>query len=226
MQADVNSLLDAIKAQAWLTAPFTERQFLSEETLTAITEVPREEFVLKEDRGLAFENIPLGIGFDQTISQPFMVALMTDLIAPAQDHIILEIGTGSGYHTAVLARLARWIYTIESIVPLAEQARLRLARLGYHNIEIKTGNGYGGWPEHAPYDGIVVTAAVTAVPDLLLDQLKPGGRLVVPVGPPGEKQELILISKTDNGRMIREPVLSVAFGLLKGEQMPDDMIDD
>ena len=188
----------------------------------AMTAIPREEFVSEADQGLAYENIPLTIGFEQTLSQPFMVALMTEFLAPAREHVVLEIGTGSGYHTAILAQLARWVYSMETIVPLAEQARARLHRLGYRNIDINTADGFHGWPEHAPYDGILLTAAVTSIPDRLLEQLKPGGRLVAPVGPPGGKQELCLISKTMNGRVRNESLLSVTFGPLLQQTLDDD----
>ena len=218
--------IEAIKAQTWLTAPYTERQTLAAETLTALAAVPREEFVAAGDRARAWENIPLGIGFGQTISQPFIVALMTDLIAPHGDSVVLEIGTGSGYQTAVLARLAGRVYSVELIVPLAEQARTRLARLGYHNIEITTGDGYAGWPEHAPYDGILVTAAVPVVPDQLTRQLKPGGRMVIPVGLPGAHQELMLLTRLASSRIKRESLLTVAFSLLVRPDEEHDLQQD
>lgn len=209
-----------------MTSPLTGRDVMSVAVLTAVAGVPREEFVLEEDRELAYENVPLGIGFEQTISQPFIVALMTDLLAPGNDSELLEIGTGSGYHTAVLAGLARRVYTMELIVPLAEQARTRLARLGYKNIEINIGNGYFGWAAHAPYDGILLTAAVPEVPGQIIEQLKPGGRLVAPVGLPGDKQELLLVSRLKSGRVVRESVLPVAFGLLRNPDEETDLRED
>ena len=222
----LDKLIDVIRMEAWMTAPLTGRDVMSAATLTAIAGVPREEFVLKADRELAYQNVPLGIGFEQTISQPFIVAMMTDLLAPENDSEVLEIGTGSGYHAAVLAGLARKVYTVELIVPLAEQARARLALLGYKNIEIETGNGYFGWVAHAPYDAILLTAAVPEVPDQIIEQLKPGGRLVVPVGLPGENQELLLISRLKSGRVIRDPILPVAFGLLRKPDEESDLQED
>lgn len=218
--------MDTIRMEAWMTSPLTGRDVMSVAVLTAVAGVPREEFVLEEDRELAYENVPLGIGFEQTISQPFIVALMTDLLAPGNDSELLEIGTGSGYHTAVLAGLARRVYTMELIVPLAEQARTRLARLGYKNIEINIGNGYFGWAAHAPYDGILLTAAVPEVPGQIIEQLKPGGRLVAPVGLPGDKQELLLVSRLKSGRVVRESVLPVAFGLLRNPDEETDLRED
>ena len=209
-----------------MTAPLTGKDIISAATLTAIAGVPREEFVLEEDRELAYQNVPLGIGFEQTISQPFIVAMMTDLLALKNDSEVLEIGTGSGYHAAVLAGLAGRVYTVELIVPLAEQARARLSRLGYKNIEIETGNGYFGWAAHAPYDGILFTAALPEVPDQIIEQLRPGGRLVVPVGFPGDKQELLLISRLKSGRITRDSVLPVAFGLLRKPEDESEVQED
>ena len=211
----LNKLIEAIRMETWMTAPLTGRDVISTAVLAAIADVPREEFVLEEDRELAYQNVPLGIGFEQIISQPFIVAVMTDLLALEKDSVVLEVGTGSGYHAAVLAGLAHRVYTMELIVPLAEQARSRLMRLGYKNIEIETGNGYFGWAAHAPYDGILLTAAVPEIPDQIISQLKPGGRLVAPVGLPGNKQELLLITQLKNGRIIRDSILPVAFGLLR-----------
>jgi len=197
-----------------LTAPYTERKSLDQRVLSAITKVPREEFVRFEDRILAYNNSPLPIGFGQTISQPFIIALMTDLLCPDKDSIMLEIGTGSGYQTAILAELVKKVYSIELVLPLAEQARARLSHLEYQNVEIKASNGYTGWPECAPYDGILVTAAVPEIPAILIEQLKFGGRLVVPVGLPSSKQDLIRVIKKERGQILRESLLAVSFGLL------------
>ncbi len=179
--------------------------------LSAITKVPREEFVRFEDRNLAYNNSPLPIGFGQTISQPFIVALMTDLLDLDKDSIMLEIGTGSGYQTAILAELVKKVYSIELVVPLAEQARARLSDLEYQNVEIKVANGYAGWPECAPYDGILVTAAVPDIPPILIEQLKFGGRLVAPVGLPSSRQDLIRLIKKERGQVLRESLLAVSF---------------
>ena len=207
-------LIESIKAEAWLTAPFTEKKTIDPRVLSAMSKIPRDEFVQEEDRAFAYENRPLPINFGQTISQPFIVALMTDVLCPDKDSIILEIGTGSGYQTAILAELVKKIYSVEIVVPLAEQARKRLLSSGYQNVEIISGDGYVGWPECAPYDGMLVTSAVTEIPSQFIEQLKPGGRLVVPVGLPNSEQELILLQKTPSGKIIRESLLAVSFGFM------------
>jgi protein-L-isoaspartate(D-aspartate) O-methyltransferase len=184
--------------------------------LAALAEVPREEFVPAERRLYAYANGALPIGHGQTISQPYIVALMTDLLAPRPEDVILEIGTGSGYQAAVLSRLVRQVYSIEIVEPLALAARERLARLGYANVTVRHGDGYRGWPEHAPFDGIVVTAAAPHVPPPLVDQLKPGGRLVIPVGPPGYIQQLRVVEKDAAGAVSQRDLLAVAFVPLTG----------
>jgi len=172
--------------------------------------VPRNEFVPPTQKSSAFANSPLPIGAGQTISQPFIVALMTDLLNIAPDHRILEIGTGSGYQTAVLAKLARQVFSVEILSSLAQQAEHRLVEQDFHNIRLKTGDGYLGWAEEAPFDGIIVTAAASQVPEPLREQLKNGGRLVIPVGVPGLHQDLLLIEK--NGAEFRTTsVLGVVF---------------
>jgi protein-L-isoaspartate(D-aspartate) O-methyltransferase len=162
-------------------------------------------------RPYAYANGPAGIGHGQTISQPYIVALMTDLLKPEPDQVMLEIGTGSGYQAAVLSRLIRQVYSIEILAPLAEQARSRLKRLGYNNITLRQGDGYHGWPEHGPFDGIVVTAAATHIPPALLEQLKPGARLVIPVGTPFLHQELIVVERRPDGSFDSRDILGVAF---------------
>jgi protein-L-isoaspartate(D-aspartate) O-methyltransferase len=184
--------------------------------LAALAEVPRDEFVPEERRLYAYANGALPIGHGQTISQPYIVALMTDLLAPQPDATILEIGTGSGYQAAVLSRLARQVYSIEIVEPLALAARERLGRLGYANVTVRHGDGYRGWPEHAPFDGIVVTAAAPHVPPPLVEQLGPGGRLVIPVGPPGYIQQLRVVEKDAAGGVSRRDLLAVAFVPLTG----------
>lgn len=173
--------------------------------------VPRERFVPAHLQHAAYDNAPLPIGEGQTISQPFMVALMTDLLAPGPEAIVLEVGTGSGYQAAVLSRLVRRVYSIERVPSLATAAAARLAELGYDNVEVRQGDGYDGWPEHAPYNGIVVTAAAQHVPPPLLAQLKPGGRLVIPAGEPYVGQELVLLIKEEAGTFSTRHVLPVAF---------------
>jgi len=176
----------------------------------ALGEVPRQHFVPTEMKGSAFADSPLPIGAGQTISQPFIVALMTDLLDPRPEQRILEIGTGSGYQTAVLARLAGRVYSVEVLPELAQRAEQQLADLGIHNIELKAGDGYLGWPGQAPFDGIMVTAAASQVPPPLLLQLKSGGRLVIPVGLPGRHQELLVIEK-EGEEFLSRSVLGVAF---------------
>jgi protein-L-isoaspartate(D-aspartate) O-methyltransferase len=177
----------------------------------ALGKVERHRLVPPEQRELAYRNHPLPIGQGQTISQPYIVALSTDLIAPQPQHVVLEVGTGSGYQAAVLAEIVRKVYSIELLEPLALAARKSLAELRYQNIEIRIGDGYQGWPERAPFDAIVVTAAAPQVPEALVEQLKPGGRLVIPVGEAGGAQDLLLIVKTAAGKLERKSILPVRF---------------
>ena len=169
------------------------RDAFAPRVMAAMAAVPREQFVPEAGRHLAFANGPLAIGHGQTISQPYIVALMTDLLAPRPQDSILEIGTGSGYQAAVLAQLVREVHSVEIIAALATAAGERLQRLGYANVSVRHADGFHGWPEHAPYDGIVVTAAALQVPPPLVEQLKPGARLVIPVGQPGGVQELQVV---------------------------------
>jgi protein-L-isoaspartate(D-aspartate) O-methyltransferase len=186
--------------------------------LDAMREVPRHELVPEDVREGAYENRPLPIGRGQTISQPYVVALMTSLARPAKDHVVLEVGTGSGYQAAVLSRLVAHVYSIEIIEPLATRAAERLKALGYHNITVRQGDGYKGWPERGPFDAIVVTAAASHIPAPLIDQLKPGGRLVIPVGETFAAQDLMLVEKGRDGRShTRRALLPVRFVPLTGE---------
>jgi protein-L-isoaspartate(D-aspartate) O-methyltransferase len=178
--------------------------------------IPRHHFVPSEQASFAYENRPLAIGQGQTISQPFIVALMTDMLDLQAGDIVLEIGTGSGYQAAVLARLVHQVYSVETLPPLAQTARAQLEQLGHRNVEILMGDGHQGWAEHAPYDAIMVTAATPAVPPSLLEQLKTGGRLMIPLGRPHATQELTLITKDTAGRINRQGVLPVAFVPLTG----------
>ncbi len=175
-----------------------------ERVLQALADVPRHEFLEDAFKGRAYENNALPIGLSQTISQPYIVALMTEAaLAGGKPHKVLEIGTGCGYQTAVLAELVPAVFTVERLKLLSQQARARLERLGYHNVLFTYADGMGGWAAHAPYDAIVVTAAAERVPQALLDQLAPGGRLVIPVGPPG-MQSLKLITRAPAGLVTRE----------------------
>lgn len=182
-----------------------------ERVLQAMRAVPRHEFVPADLRRRAYDDRPLPIGGGQTISQPYIVAAMTELARVGPNDVVLEIGTGSGYQAAVLARLARQVYTIEIRPDLAESARARLERLGYANVTVCTGDGYQGWPEHAPFDVIVVTAAPDDLPPELIEQLKPGGRMVVPVGPEDAVQSLRRVEKDDSGALRERDVMPVRF---------------
>jgi len=189
LRAEREAMLRDIADEVAWTRQEIGKEALDAEVMAALSRVPRELFVPATERRFAFVNGPLPIGHGQTISQPYIVALMTDLLEPRSADRILEIGTGSGYQTAVLAELAREVYSVEIIAALANAARARLARLGYDNVSIRHGDGHQGWPEHAPYDGIIVTAAAPHIPPALLEQLKPGGRLVIPVGLPEQIQQ-------------------------------------
>jgi len=223
---DLSFLLDEIREEVWATRHLTGRPALEERVMEALRQVPRHEFVPEELRHGAYANHPLTIGFGQTISQPYIVALMTDLIRPRVEDVVLEIGTGSGYQAAILARLVKRVYSIEIVEELAAEAGARLQRLGYHNIEVRAGNGRLGWPEHAPYDAILVTAAASRIPSTLIEQLKPGGTLVIPVGAQHAAQDLLVLRKTANGRIEESSVLPVAFVPLTGtdaDRDPDGM---
>ena len=187
---------------------------LDPRVMNAMAKVPRHEFVLLELRPFAYADRPLPSGFDKTISQPFIVAVMTDLLDLRPTDTVLEIGTGLGYQTAILAELAKHVYTMEIIEELAIQARQRLARQGHENVSIRIGNGCGGWPEHAPFDKVMVTAAPELIPAPLIYQLKAGGKMVIPAGLPGE-QQLILLEKDDSGSVSTREIFPVRFSLLE-----------
>ncbi len=193
------------------TVMFTGRSALNPRLRAALLKVPRDRFVPAEEAYLAYVNTALPIGCRQTISQPFIVAIMTELLDLAPAARVLEIGTGSGYQAAILGELAAKIYSIEVIPELADRARQALQSLGYANVEVRAGDGNLGWPEQAPFDGIMVTAAAPEVPPALIDQLKPGGRLVVPVGPVGDGQILTVVTKSASGKIGQERTLPVAF---------------
>lgn len=211
MQEQRKKLLSQIKAEAAMTAGYTGRDRFSPAVMQAMDEVPREKFVADHFRPFAYDNVPLSIGYGQTISQPYIVALMTDLLDLTQESIVLEIGTGSGYQAAILSRLCKQVYSIEKIPELAESARQRLSELGYTNIETRCSNGYNGWHEKAPFDAIIVTAAASHIPPSLIEQLKPGGRMVIPVGLPYMHQELMLVTRDTDGTSHTESLLDVAF---------------
>ena len=191
---------------------------LARRVMDALAEVPRHEFVPLELQPLAYADSPLPIGCGKTISQPFIVAVMTDLLDLRPTDTVLEIGTGLGYQTAVLAQLAQRVYSVELIEALAVQARRRLALQGYANIEIRVGNGCAGWPEHAPFDKIIVTAAPELIPAALLEQLAPGGRMVIPAGLP-DAQHLLRVDRDASGRLSTQEILAVRFSLLDDAEL-------
>jgi protein-L-isoaspartate(D-aspartate) O-methyltransferase len=197
-------------------AEHTGGKTLDPRVLEVMARVPRHQFVRKQQEAQAYDNRPLPIGHGQTISQPYIVALMTDLLQVAPGDRVFELGTGSGYQAAILARLAREVYSVEIIAPLGKQAGALLDRLGYDNVEVKVADGYYGWPEHAPFDAIVVTAAASHVPPPLVRQLKPGGRMVIPVGTSFLTQHLMLVEKRKDGSVTTRQILPVSFVPLTG----------
>jgi protein-L-isoaspartate(D-aspartate) O-methyltransferase len=207
-------MIAEISAAAAHASDLIGKAAFDERVMTVIGNVPRHEFVPIELQPLAYANIPLPIGFDKTISQPFIVALMTDLLDVSADDAVLEIGTGLGYQAAILSQLARQVYSIELIEELGQQAKRRLRRQGCTNVEVKIANGYHGWSEHAPFDKIMVTAAPDLVPPPLIRQLKNGGKMVVPAGLP-DAQQLVLVDKDGNGRVRMREILPVRFSQLE-----------
>ena len=194
----------------------TGRKTLDVRVLSAMEAVPRHLFVPASLQRQAYENRPLPIGHGQTISQPYIVALMTDLLRPQPGDRVFELGTGSGYQAAILAKLTKEVYSVEIIEPLGDEAAQRLDNLGYANVKVKVADGYYGWPEHAPFDAIIVTAAGSHVPPPLVRQLKPGGRMVIPVGTSFLTQHLMLIEKQRDGTVVSRQILPVSFVPLLG----------
>lgn len=208
---DRRNLIETIVAEAGDTANWTGRATFSPAVIAAMAEVPRHLFVPRGEEVCAYANRPLSIGHGQTISQPFIVAVMSDLLDLSAEDRVLEVGTGCGYQTAVLARLARHVYSIEVIAALAESAARRLHDLGIANVSLRHDDGYAGWPEAAPFDAIILTAAPPRLPQALIDQLCVGGRLVAPLGPPHETQMLCRCIKSGDGSLTCEDKLPVAF---------------
>ncbi len=213
------SMLAEIAAQAVFACARLGKAALSPRVMGVMGKVPRHEFVPLELRPYAYADTPLPIGFGKTISQPFIVAVMTDLLDVQPTDTVLEIGTGLGYQSAILALLAQRVYSIELIEELAAQARHRLARQGHANVEVRIGNGCGGWPQHAPFDKVIVTAAPELIPPSLIYQLKPGGKMVIPAGLPRE-QQLILVEKDADGSISTREIFAVMFSLLEDTE-PD-----
>lgn len=209
-------MVDEVQFYASLARDTGEETF-DNDVLRSLGTVRRHEFVPQGQKRYAYENRPLPIGHGQTISQPYIVALMTELIDPGPDDVVLEIGTGSGYQAAILAKLVNEVYTIEIIEALYQEATARLARLGYDNVSTRLGDGYYGWEKHAPFDAIVVTAAASHVPPPLVQQLKPGGYMIIPVGGRFMTQQLLLLEKTFDDEVITRQVAAVRFVPLTGE---------
>jgi protein-L-isoaspartate(D-aspartate) O-methyltransferase len=216
MFPDTVQMLRDIEAEVRYTRSLIGRDALSPQVMAAMAAVPRHHFVPQDERDYAYANGPLPIGWGQTISQPYIVALMTDLLGCGPGDRVLEIGTGSGYQAAVLSRLVDRVFSLEIVPQLAAAAAERLARLGYANVTVRQGDGHAGWPEEAPFDGILVTAAAPAIPPALVAQLRGGARLVIPVGQPYSHQELVTLGKADDGTLSLTKVLDVAFVPLTG----------
>ena len=212
-----HSLVEQIKKDVNFTSIYLGKSELRPQLVQALRSVPRHEFVPVEQKRFAYQNRPLPIGYGQTISQPYIVAIMTELLEPKATHKVLEVGTGSGYQAAILAEVVDKVYTIEIIKPLAEEAHQRLQRLRYTNIYTRSGDGYYGWESKAPFDGIVVTAAASHIPPPLIKQLKPGGRMMIPVGSRFMTQQLLLVTKQADGTIKTRQVVPVRFVPLTGK---------
>ena len=216
MKQLMKEMLRTIEAECKYTYGLTGVLNISPAVMNAIAAVPREKFVPDDMRPSAYDNGPLPIGCGQTISQPYIVALMTHLLSPGRDDVILEVGAGSGYQAAILAKLVHQVYSIEIIPTLAEKAKQRLKKLGYTNVEVIQGDGHSGLEEYAPFDGIIVTAAANHIPPHLKEQLKSGARLIIPVGLPHMYQQLMMVEKDETGRIFTNNVLAVNFVPLTG----------
>jgi protein-L-isoaspartate(D-aspartate) O-methyltransferase len=221
----IDEMLRSIEAECRYTRGYTGIETFRPEVMAAIAKVPREEFVPESLKSSAYENTPLPIGNGQTISQPYIVALMTDLLCPDKNDVILEVGTGSGYQAAVLSQLVKKVYSIEIVQSLAATAAQFLKKLGYLNVEVLLGDASRGLQKQAPFDGIIVTAAAGRIPLALKEQLKPGGRLVIPVGRPHMTQDLLLIQKDKQGGFTSQNILPVAFVPFTGELSSDNNLE-
>lgn len=212
-------MVRVIERYAWHMEEELGQRHLDQRVMEVMRQLPRHRFVPEDVRLAAYADRPLPIGFGQTISQPFIVAFMSHLLAPQPSHVVLEIGTGSGYQAAVLAEIVAEVCSIEIIPALGERARGTLDALGLDNVRTKIGDGYYGWPECGPFDGIVVTAAAGSIPPPLIDQLKPGGRMIIPVGDPYTTQQLVLVTKKADGAVTARQMLPVRFvPLVRGKQ--------
>ena len=209
-------MVKLIEADVKDTSYYLNKTILNPRVMKAMGKVPRHQFVPENQKDRAYKNQPLPIGHGQTISQPYIVAIMTELLQLAPTNKVLELGTGSGYQAAILSKLVNQVYTIEVVEALGEQAKARLVRLGYDNVHVKIGDGYYGWKEHAPYDAIIVTAAGSHIPPSLVKQLKPGGVMVIPVGSRFMTQQLLLVRKDEDNKVTTEQILPVRFVPLTG----------
>lgn len=216
MEPELARLLKEVAAEALSTAAYTGVAAFAPRTMKALAAVPRHEFVPEEERVSAYLDVPLPIGHGQTISQPYIVALMTDLLEIEAGDVVLEVGAGSGYQAAVLSKLARAVHTVEIVPALARACRARLARLGFANVAVHAGDGSAGLAAAAPFDAIIVAAAARRVPPALVAQLRPGGRLAIPLGEADGPQELVLLAKNGRGAVTARPVLPVRFVPLTG----------
>jgi len=214
---DMARMLGDIRQETMLARAWLGKDQLDARVMAALAGVPRHEFLAANQSEVAYDNAPVRIGHGQTISQPFIVALMTDLLQPKPGDVVLEIGTGCGYQAAVLSRLVAQVYSVEIVPGLAAEAAARLARLGYHNVAVRAADGYEGWRDREPFDAIIVTAAAARVPQPLLNQLRPGGRLVVPLGPPHADQMLTVLTRSRQGGVETRQILPVAFVPFTGE---------
>jgi len=204
-------MVRVIEDLVYVTRTHLDKEQLDEKVLQMMAKVLRHEFVPDENKHNAYENRPLSIGYGQTISQPYIVAIMTDLLELKEDSRVLELGTGSGYQAAILSGLVKQVFSIEIVESLGLAAKERLMRLGYDNVTVKVGDGYYGWEEYAPFDAIIVTAAGNHIPPSLSKQLKVGGRMIIPVGSLFMTQQLLLVSKQDDAKLITRQILPVSF---------------
>ena len=204
-------MVRVIESLVYATSTNLNKEKLDEKVLQMMAKVPRHEFVPENNKYYAYENRPISIGYGQTISQPYIVAIMTDLLELKPDSRVLELGTGSGYQAAILSGLVKEVFTIEIVEPLGLAAKEKLARLGYDNVTVKIGDGYYGWEEEAPFDAIIVTAAGSHIPPPLSKQLKVGGRMIIPVGTLFMTQQLLLVTKQDKAKLVTRQILPVSF---------------
>ncbi len=210
-------MIGAIEDNVRETRFYLDKEILDDAVLKMMASVPRHEFVPEDAKSKAYENRPLGIGHGQTISQPYIVAIMTDLLDLTPESRVLELGTGSGYQAAILSGLVKKVFCIENVEPLGLAAKKRLTRLGYDNVTVRVGDGYYGWEEEAPFDAIIVTAAASHIPPPLSKQLKVGGRMIIPVGSMFMTQQLLLVTKQEKGKLITRQILPVRFVPVTGE---------